>query len=59
MVTRFIALALLTSLAALAQTGQITGLITDPAGSSVPGAAVAVINVDTGIRTGVTTNDQG
>jgi hypothetical protein len=27
---------------AFAQTGQITGLVSDPAGTSVPGAAVAV-----------------
>ncbi len=43
----------------MAQTGQITGLISDPAGTSVPGAAVAVTNVDTGIRNEVVTNDQG
>src|SRR2546429_474903 len=33
---------------ALAQTGQITGLVSDPAGTSVPGAKVAVTNIDTG-----------
>ena len=42
-----------------AQTGQITGLITDPAGTAVPGAAVTVTNVETGIRRQIPTNDQG
>src|SRR5260370_14481351 len=41
-----------------AQTGQITGLVSDPAGTSVPGAKVAVANVDTGIKRETTTNDQ-
>src|SRR3954454_20406867 len=44
---------------AFAQTGQITGLVSDPAGTSVPGANVAVTNVDTGIKRETSTNDQG
>ena len=44
---------------AFAQTGQITGLVSDPAGTSVPGAKVAVTNVDTGIKRETNTNDQG
>lgn len=44
---------------AFAQTGQITGFVSDPAGTSVPGAAVAVTNADTGIKHETTTNDQG
>src|SRR5882724_6446579 len=44
---------------ACGQTGQITGLISDPAGTSVPGAKVAVTNVDTGIKRETSTNDQG
>ena len=44
---------------AFAQTGQITGLISDPAGTSVPGARVAVTNIDTGIKRESSTNDQG
>ena len=42
-----------------AQSAQITGLVTDPSGTAVPGAAVTVTNVDTGIRHEVTTSDQG
>src|SRR5882724_1062119 len=44
---------------ACGQTGQITGLISDPAGTSVPGAKVAVTNVDTGIKRETSRNDQG
>jgi len=44
---------------AFAQTGQITGLVSDPAGTSVPGAKVAVTNIDTGIKRETRTNDQG
>lgn len=44
---------------AFAQTGQITGLVSDPAGTSVPGAKVAVTNIDTGIKRETSTNDQG
>src|ERR1700716_4397138 len=44
---------------AFAQTGQITGLVSDPAGTSVPGAKVAVTNLDTGIMRETNTNDQG
>ena len=43
----------------IAQTGQITGLISDPAGTSVPGACVVVANIDTGIKRETNTNDQG
>jgi carboxypeptidase family protein len=43
----------------LAQTGQITGLITDPSSTAVPNAAVTVTNVETGIRHDVSTNEQG
>src|SRR6476660_1444710 len=44
---------------AFAQTGQITGLVSDPAGTSVPAAKVAVTNVETGIKRETNTNDQG
>lgn len=44
---------------AFSQSGQITGLISDPAGTSIPGAKVVVRNVDTGIPTETNTNDQG
>src|SRR5215813_12108909 len=44
---------------ALAQTGQITGLISDPAGAVVAGARVTVTNRDTGIVRETGTNEQG
>ncbi len=49
----------LTALPLWAQTGQITGLITDPAATAVPGATVIVSNVETGIKRESVTNDQG
>ncbi len=44
---------------ALGQTGQFTGQVSDPAGSSVPGAKVTVTNIDTGIKREAATNEQG
>lgn len=42
-----------------AQTGQMTGQIVDPAGTSVPGARVVVKKIDTSILTEASTNEQG
>ncbi len=42
-----------------AATGIITGTVTDPLGSIVPGATVTVHNTDTGIEHKLTTNDAG
>ena len=42
-----------------AQTGQMTGQIMDPAGTSVPGARVVVKKIDTSILTEASTNEQG
>ena len=39
--------------------GTITGTLTDPAGSVVPGAAVAVHNTNTGATVSLTTNGAG
>lgn len=44
---------------AFAQTGQITGQILDPAGTSVPGAKVKVTNADTGNQREGATSEQG
>src|SRR5215467_5281527 len=58
----FFCLALLTlpaPLRAQSSTAAITGLVDDPAKAAIPGANVTAINTDTGIRTSVTTNDQG
>ena len=44
---------------AWAQTAEITGLITDPNGAAVPGAAVTARNVATDINTETVTNGQG
>ena len=48
-------------LAATAQTitGTVTGTVTDPTGAAIPGAKVAVTNVDTGVTVSDTTNGAG
>jgi hypothetical protein len=57
-----ILLVCLVAAATFAQTaasGTITGTITDPSGSSVPGAAVAVKNIDTGSTRNIQSSDGG
>lgn len=44
---------------ALAQTGEVTGRVTDPTGAIVPGAEVMVKNVDTGVSRQVVSNEAG
>jgi hypothetical protein len=44
---------------AWAQTGEITGRVTDPSGAIVPGAEVAIKNVDTGVSRAVKSNESG
>ena len=46
---------------AMAQTttGQIAGVVTDPSGASVPGAAVAITNGETRVRRDVVTDSSG
>src|SRR2546423_4385014 len=50
-----------TATVALAQvtTGSIQGVVTDPNKAAVPGVAVKITNVDTGITREATTNDEG
>ena len=45
--------------AQLAGSASITGTVTDPAGASVPGATVAILNTDTGITRDIQSNDAG
>jgi len=52
-------LGLLWTGAALAQTAQITGRVTDPSGAVIPGASITVANVATGVDRQVTTNEAG
>jgi hypothetical protein len=56
---RGIVVAVCASLRLLAQTGQITGLITDPSSTPIPGANVVITNVETGIRHEALSNEQG
>ena len=39
--------------------GSVTGKITDPNGAAVPGATVAIRNVDTNVEATATTNEEG
>lgn len=45
--------------AVFAQSGTIQGVVKDPTDAVVAGAKVAVVNIDTGLRRELTTNDQG
>ena len=40
-------------------TGEIRGTVTDPSGAAVVGATVTVTNIDTGVTTVFTTNENG
>ena len=44
---------------ALAQTGEISGLITDQGGAVIPGAQVTVLGISTGTRRALVTNSVG
>jgi hypothetical protein len=47
------------SQAAFAQVAQVAGRVSDPAGSAVPEARIALTNVDTGVTLEATSNEQG
>jgi len=47
------------AIVALAQTGEITGRVTDPTGAIVPSADISVTNVDTGVSRQVKSNESG
>jgi len=47
------------SLSSQSITGNITGTITDSSGAAIPGAKVAVVNTETGIRVDVETDSGG
>lgn len=57
--SRFIVPMFLLGVCAFGQTAEITGLITDPAGTAVPAARVSARNVETGITAQAVTNEQG
>src|SRR4051794_38301502 len=57
--SRLISLMFLTAFAAFSQTAQMTGMVTDPSGTAVPGASVSARNTETGINSQVATNEQG
>ncbi len=50
---------LTTAAGTFAQNAQITGKVTDPSGSAIPGASIAVTNAQTGIRRGAATSQEG
>ncbi len=58
--TRFLTLALLGfSLQAQFETAAVLGTVRDATGNAVPGAAVRLLNVDTGIQAGTSTSETG
>jgi outer membrane receptor protein involved in Fe transport len=48
-----------TAMAQTAGSGTLNGTVTDPSGSSIPGASVVVHNADTGLDRPTSTNDAG
>jgi protocatechuate 3,4-dioxygenase beta subunit len=60
-VRKFVLCFLLSLGVALSQgnTGLLSGVVTDPTGSAVPGADVSVTNVDTGQIVRTTSNEKG
>jgi hypothetical protein len=54
-----LALPLIGSLAALAQSAQLVGKVSDPTGAVVPGVEVKITNTDTGVGRAAATNEQG
>src|SRR5712691_6894473 len=44
---------------AFSQTAQLTGTVTDPTGSVVPGAKIVATNIDTGVARATVANDRG
>jgi hypothetical protein len=49
----------LSSAAFAQQKAQISGIVQDPSGASIPGASVVLLHTDTGIRRVATTNNDG
>src|ERR1017187_9078092 len=39
--------------------GSITGIVTDPTGAVVPGVAITITNIETGVTNKVKTNESG
>ena len=58
-ITCTILLSLATACAIGQSTATITGSVSDPSGASVPGASVAIENLDTHVKSTVTTNSAG
>ena len=54
-----LALFALVTIPLLAQTAELSGLISDPAGLAVPNGKVTVKRQATGVTRGVTSNEQG
>jgi len=48
-----------TALPLVAQTGSVTGHVSDPSGATIPGASVAVTNFGTGVAAQTSTNADG
>jgi hypothetical protein len=56
---RWAALWMAASLPAFAQTTQISGVVTDPAGASIPKAQIMAQEIDRGLRRSAVTNEAG
>jgi len=56
---RLLALTTLLAGSALSQTAQLTGTVTDPTGSVIPGAVVTATNIETGVPRNSVANQSG
>src|SRR5712691_3065048 len=52
-------IALSLAMAAQIQNGQFTGVVMDPSGAVIPGAAITLRNLDTGLALTTISNDSG
>ena len=50
---------LLASVLMASPTATVTGRVTDPSGAAIPGVDVRAINIETGLKQAVQTNDEG
>src|SRR5258708_20880996 len=56
---RLVALLVVFAVGAFSQTAQLTGTVSDPTGSVVPGAKAVATNIDTGVARATIANDRG
>jgi outer membrane receptor protein involved in Fe transport len=54
-----LSLTVISSLSAQTDTGRVLGTVVDPSGAAVPGAAISITNIDTGVVNSTVSDSQG